>query len=206
MPCNRTFHTQVAATTLTGTTGNNVLNAPGSVSTLVQGLAGADTINSRLVNDEAQAGAGATPLASPSPALQRPPSMAVLATTRSTCEALTSFGYVDGGAGLTPSNFFCRCCADSVSHIFGGEGSDTIALTNAVPTPTSELVLALTSQFDWWCNSYQPLAFGGKQKDTISLNGETLPSLPSVVVKALTSSCNWFWCSGQQPYRWWSGC
>ena len=58
MPCNRTFHTQVAATTLTGTTGNNLLQAPGSVSTLVQGLAGADSIVLNLANDEADGGAG----------------------------------------------------------------------------------------------------------------------------------------------------
>ena len=58
MPCNRTFYTQVAATTLTGTTGNDVLNAPGSVSTLVQGLAGNDTITISLANDEAEGGAG----------------------------------------------------------------------------------------------------------------------------------------------------
>jgi len=48
----------VATTTLTGTTGNNLLNAPGSVSTLVQGIQGNDTITLVLANDEAQGGQG----------------------------------------------------------------------------------------------------------------------------------------------------
>jgi len=44
--------------TLTGTTGNDLLNAPGSVDTLVQGLAGNDTINLTRAGDAADAGAG----------------------------------------------------------------------------------------------------------------------------------------------------
>ena len=48
----------MATTTLTGTTGNDILNAPGSVTTNVAGLAGNDTITLALSGDEAQAGAG----------------------------------------------------------------------------------------------------------------------------------------------------
>ena len=48
----------MAATTLTGTTGNDTLNAPGSVATLVQGLAGTDTITLVSQSDEAEGGDG----------------------------------------------------------------------------------------------------------------------------------------------------
>ncbi len=48
----------MATTTLTGTTGNDILNAPGSVTTLVAGLQGNDTITLILAGDEADAGAG----------------------------------------------------------------------------------------------------------------------------------------------------
>lgn len=48
----------MATTTLTGTTGNDILNSPGSVTTLVAGYQGNDTITLALVNDESNAGAG----------------------------------------------------------------------------------------------------------------------------------------------------
>jgi len=48
----------VATTTLTGTTGNDILNAPGSVTTLVAGLQGNDTITLARSGDEAYGQAG----------------------------------------------------------------------------------------------------------------------------------------------------
>ena len=48
----------MATTTLTGTTGNDILNAPGSVTTLVAGFQGDDTITLSLTQDEVDAGAG----------------------------------------------------------------------------------------------------------------------------------------------------
>lgn len=49
----------MATTTITGTTGNDPLNAPdGNVSTLVQGLQGADTITLARADDEAQGAQG----------------------------------------------------------------------------------------------------------------------------------------------------
>jgi len=48
----------VATTTLTGTTGNDILNAPGSVTTLVSGIEGNDTITLVLPEDQAVGGAG----------------------------------------------------------------------------------------------------------------------------------------------------
>lgn len=48
----------MATTTLTGTTGNDILNAPGSVSAEVVGLQGADTITLTVKADEARGGLG----------------------------------------------------------------------------------------------------------------------------------------------------
>ena len=48
----------MATTTLTGTTGNDILNAPGSVTTLVAGLDGNDTITLVKGDDKAEGGAG----------------------------------------------------------------------------------------------------------------------------------------------------
>lgn len=48
----------VALTTLAGTTGNDILNAPGSISTEVAGFQGNDTITLVRADDEARAGAG----------------------------------------------------------------------------------------------------------------------------------------------------
>ncbi|WP_236069839.1 beta strand repeat-containing protein [Prochlorococcus marinus] len=57
MALNR-FLFSVTTNTLTGTTGNDILNSPGSVSTLVQGLQGNDTITLNKDSDVAQAGKG----------------------------------------------------------------------------------------------------------------------------------------------------
>ena len=48
----------MATTTLTGTTGSDILNAPGSVTSLVAGYQGNDTITLIKSDDAAQAGAG----------------------------------------------------------------------------------------------------------------------------------------------------
>ena len=48
----------MATTTLAGNSGNNLLNASGLESTLVQGFQGNDTIALARVDDEAQAGEG----------------------------------------------------------------------------------------------------------------------------------------------------
>ena len=49
----------MATTTLAGTTANDILNAPGSVTTEVAGKAGNDTITLVKTGDIAMAGAGA---------------------------------------------------------------------------------------------------------------------------------------------------
>ena len=52
------LHPIVTTNTLTGTNAADILNAPGSVSTEVQGLQGNDTITAVLTSDVVQAGQG----------------------------------------------------------------------------------------------------------------------------------------------------
>jgi len=125
----------VATTTLTGTTGNDILNAPGSVSTLVQGLQGNDTITLALANDEAQAGAGNDGI--------RIARTGVLTNTISggdgndtvTINSAGQFnGYIDLGAGADSIVFSGAGVVPLINggRIFGNEGNDTIALTNQI--------------------------------------------------------------------------
>ena len=190
MRCNRTFYPQVAATTLTGTTGNNVLNAPGSVSSLVQGLAGADTITLSLVNDEAQGGKGADLI-----------TLTASGTIASTVSGgagndsvnftgATAFsGYVDLGAGADTIQVLSTA-SFSNANVYGGEGADTLTITNALVGSTSVLVLALISSVSLALRLLPPLWFSvvSRKTPSPSLTAKPLPSPPSAVVKALTSS------------------
>ena len=54
----KSLSSSVTTTTLTGTTGNDILNAPGSVTTEVVGSSGNDTITLALSGDAAKGGAG----------------------------------------------------------------------------------------------------------------------------------------------------
>jgi len=129
----------VATTTLTGTTGNNLLNAPGSVSTLVQGLQGNDTITLALVTDEAQAGQGNDSVAFTT--------SGVAANTISAGDGQDTVWLRGGGqwagiANLDSGN-------DSIAigsagqlgiinggQIYGGAGNDTIRLLNVATNAT----------------------------------------------------------------------
>lgn len=166
----------MATTTLTGTTGNNLLNAPGSVSTLVQGLQGADTINLALANDEAQGGKG----------------LDAIQITRAGVLSNTIFGgdgndtvsirsggqfngYVDLGAGN--DSILIGSAGTTLlngAQVYGGEGSDTIAIINAITNSTvgagsgSDLLSftaanAITSS----------VVNGGKRSDTITVAAAT---------------------------------
>ena len=124
----------MAATTLTGTTGNDVLNAPGSVSTLVQGLQGVDTITLTHANDEAQAGKGND--------------LVTLSATG------TIAATVFGGSGNDTVNFNGATTyagltklgrgSDSIAvngiingaNIYGGADADTIRLQNTITNST----------------------------------------------------------------------
>ena len=96
----------MATTTLAGNSGNNLLNAPGLDSTLVQGLAGNDTITLALVNDEAEGGAGND--------------------TIGLTKTGTLVNVVDGGAGNDTITFLSATVNSQT--ISGGAGNDSIKI------------------------------------------------------------------------------
>ena len=161
----------MATTTLTGTTGNDILNAPGSVSTLVQGLQGNDTITLSLSTDEGAAGAGNDVI--------RIANRAVLVNTIQGGDgndtvlfnsAAQFGGYIDLGAGSDSIAFSATAPLINGGQIYGGEGSDTIRLANSFVNATigagsgNDLV-AITAAGATVTSS---LINGGKEKDTIS--------------------------------------
>ena len=103
----------VATTTLAGNTGNNLLNASGLESTLVQGFAGTDTITLARVDDEAQAGKGNDTIG------------LTLSGTQATV--------VRGGAGNDSITFASATVFSNT--IYGGDGEDLIRV--GIGTDTS---------------------------------------------------------------------
>ena len=139
----------VASNTLTGTTGNDILNAPGSVGTEVKGLTGADTITLTLTDDIAQAGAGDDSIlidvdgGAKSSAFGGEGSDTVTLGTA----VLTNSVYIRtdggndsinlaGGAGFTVNNG---------AFVAGNAGDDTITATAAITLVTAAVVRVLTS-------------------------------------------------------------
>lgn len=105
----------MAATTLTGTTGNDTLNAPGSVSALVQGLKGSDTISLVFADDAAGGGKGNDSIA----------------ITR----AGQLSNIIDGGAG--DDTVFLRSAGTYGGTINLGAGADSISFATAGGTIVS---------------------------------------------------------------------
>ncbi len=102
-------YSSVAATTLTGTTGNDILNAPGSVTALVQGQQGNDTITLSLAADEASGGKGND-------------TMSIVRVG-----ALTN-GFTGGEGNDT---IFIRSATSYAGTASLGDGADTIRFQNA---------------------------------------------------------------------------
>ena len=92
--------------TLTGSSQADILNAPGSSVTLVEGLAGNDTITLSKINDEADGGAGADSI--------------VHSPTSGASEVV-----VDGGEG---NDLFTFACFFLQWHRPNGRGADTVAI------------------------------------------------------------------------------
>lgn len=165
----------VATTTLAGNSGNNILNAPGLESTLVQGFQGEDTITLSLVNDEAAAGQG---------------NDTVYLTSTGTHKNIVS-----GGAGSDTIRF--AAATVNSQSVAGGAGDDLIAIDGT--GIVSELQIAgnegndtVTLAGTTIVNSYIGLGqgndsvafasstsfaagdlFGGKGKDTLALGNLT---------------------------------
>ena len=143
----------MAATTLTGTTGANLLNAPGSVSSLVQGLQGADTISLTLADDEASGGKGFDSI-----------SITRTGTVNNTItggegndtvwvRSATVFGgSVKLGAGQDSIAFATANGTTTLvgSTVRGGAGNDTLTITHAITNGQLVVVRTLASQLHRW--------------------------------------------------------
>jgi len=128
----------VATTTLTGTTGNNLLNAPGSVSTLVQGLAGNDTINLFLRNDEAAGGEGDDAIVA---GIQGVLINTINAGDGDDVVLIRSAGQFNGLINLGAGADSLALSGVAVAlinggQVYGGSGSDTIRIQNSLVNTT----------------------------------------------------------------------
>lgn len=125
----------MATTTLTGTTGNDILNAPGSVTTLVAGFQGNDTIQLQLAADTANAGKGDDSITLTTVAAQNTinggegADSVFLTTAVTTLNGSVNFG---GGADQL-LNTRVQAIGGNVS---GNAGSDTIRLAFGVLNST----------------------------------------------------------------------
>ena len=121
----------MATTTLAGTTGNDILNAPGSVTTLVAGYQGADTITLEKKEDVARAGKGADSITLSAGSADNTVYGGEGADTLGLKTAVTSLngGYYFGAGADLFANTRVQVVGGT---IHGNQGSDTIRLLNGV--------------------------------------------------------------------------
>jgi len=159
----------VATTTLTGTTGNDILNAPGVVTTEVVGLGGADTITLALRNDVASAGSGHDSIFYEGAQANQTVN-AGLGNDTLTLRSATVFG---GHAAFGEGNDRFVLSAGQLNGglIQGQQGDDVItflggAINSTVGAGQGNDSIAVTAG-----NLQFSEVFGAKGKDTINLNG-----------------------------------
>lgn len=149
---------QVAKTTLTGTTGADLLNAPGNVVSLVQGLAGNDSISLVYADDLAEGGKGNDSI------------------------SLVRSGNVEntiaGGDGN--DTIFLRSAGVFSGSIRGGGGNDSIALATANTTN-----IAIGNIYGDAGND--TISFGILTNSTIG-GGEDADRIHATAANAITSS------------------
>lgn len=167
----------MATTTLTGTTGNDILNAPGSVTTLVAGLQGNDTITLVLAADEANAGQGDDSIIVSGSGLKSNTINA--GEGNDTLTLATGIGTFNGIVSLDQGNDRLVTSATQIigGTIAGNAGNDTISLLGGVLNAfvgggqnSDSLTLA--------GGLVNATVEGGKGADTITLSG--LISLSSI--------------------------
>ena len=164
----------MASNTLTGTTGNDILNAPGSVVTQVSGAQGNDTITLVLEDDIAQAGKGDDSILinvdgnSSSTAYGGEGADTITLGTA----VLTNAAYVQAGAGNDSVNLGGGASFTVFNGAFigGNAGNDTLTVTGAATLATigggqgaDEILLQ--------AGATSAGIRGGKGKDSLTLNG-----------------------------------
>ena len=164
----------MASNTLTGTAGNDILNAPGSVTTDVRGLAGADTITLSLESDIGDAGAGDDSIllsidgASKATALGGAGNDTITLGTA----LLTNASYIRGDAGNDSISFAggAGFTVNNGAFVAGNAGDDTLTVTAAATLVTlgggqgADNILLQAG-------GTSSNARGGKGKDSLTING-----------------------------------
>ena len=162
----RTLPSLVATTTLTGTTGNDILNAPGSVTTLVAGLVGIDTITLVKGDDEAEGGAGNDSITLNAASINNTVDGGAGADTIYITTAATTFG---GSYNMGDGADLVSMTANSNNVSVGGnKGSDTITFGgNIINALVGGGANADSIGFDTAVTN--STVFGGGGKDTINI-------------------------------------
>ena len=156
---------------LTGTTGNDILNAPGSVTTLVAGLDGNDTITLVKGDDEAEGGAGNDSITLNAASINNTVDGGAGADTIYITTAATTFG---GSYNMGDGADLVSMTANSNNVSVGGnKGSDTITFGgNIINALVGGGANADSIGFDTAVTN--STVFGGGGKDTINIRSHQL--------------------------------
>ncbi len=161
----------VASTTLTGTTGNDILNAPGTLTAEVAGFQGNDTITLAKSDDLAYGGAGNDSITLSSSTTIA--NTVVGGSGNDSVFVATSVSTLDGSIGLNDGDDrFVNTGVQIIGGAVGGNsGLDTISLAGGIVNAT----VGGGSQADSLAFTAGTLSvaavIGGGGKDTITLNG-----------------------------------
>ena len=170
----------MATTTLAGNSGNNLLNASGLESTLVQGLQGNDTIGLARLDDSAQAGSGNDSIGFTRTGTQANNVAGGLGNDSITFNgALVNSQTIAGGDGndlITIGSVGSTALVSQI-QIAGNQGNDTVVFgtaNNARTIADSYIGLGQGNdsiRFGSATTLTSSDIFGGKGKDTIALAG-----------------------------------
>ena len=161
----------MATTTLTGTTGNDTLNAPGLVATEVVGLAGNDTITLSRGDDEVSSGAGNDLITLDNNIAA---SNVINAGTGSDTVRILSSVSFNGNVGFGAGNdsIFLTAGLLNGGTLRGNEGADTIRIQiQSVNSFIGAGQGGDTIVFEDNSNQTNTTVFGGKGADTLRIDG-----------------------------------
>lgn len=170
----------MATTTLAGNSGNNLLNASGLESTLVQGFQGNDTINLALVTDDVQAGKGDDSIRLSKSGTQTNNVQAGEGDDTIRFEGATNYEVTvaagDGADFIAIGSAATTTLVDNL-QIAANQGNDTIDFFTGART-ISQSYVGLgqgndSIRFGTGASFIISDVFGGKGKDTIDVTGLT---------------------------------